>query len=105
MCCRWRPVLAAAAGASPGPSLVPLLQRAFASLECRLPHPWPTCRGAQGPAGTIRLRARFMPFAADGALAERAAASGMGDPVLGSPPQTILTSQWRSLQVRVHACV
>jgi hypothetical protein len=37
---------------------------------------------------------------ADGLLAEEAAANQMGDPVLGSPPQTILTSEWRSLQVR-----
>ncbi|KAL4857581.1 Phospholipase A(1) DAD1 [Chlorella vulgaris] len=58
------------------------------------------CRGSRIDAGTLSLRVRFMSFA-DGLLAEEAAANQMGDPVLGSPPQTILTSEWRSLQKEV----
>lgn len=53
-------------------------------------------RGSKGPAGSISLRLRFLPF--DGVLADEAAPGQMGGPVLGSPPSAILTSQWRDLQ-------
>ncbi|EFN50817.1 hypothetical protein CHLNCDRAFT_141758 [Chlorella variabilis] len=55
-------------------------------------------RGGSGSAGSITLRLRFLAFGQDDVLAGEAAASHMGDPVLGSPPSTILSSQWRSLQ-------
>ena len=61
------------------------------------------CRGPKGAAGTVRLRLRFHSFAdggdGDGLIADEAVVGRMGAPVAGSPPVTILSSQWRSLQV------
>jgi hypothetical protein len=62
-------------------------------------------RGGKSAAGTLTLRLRFLPFQEDGVLAEEAAAGHMGDPVLGSPPGTILNSDWRTLQVAQAAVV
>lgn len=55
-------------------------------------------RGPKGATGSVRLLMRFLPF--DDVLAGEAAASSMGEPVLGSPPAAITGSEWRTLQVR-----
>ena len=63
-----------------------------------------TCRGPKGAAGTVSLRLRFHSFGdggdgGGGLIADEAVAGRMGAPVAGCPPVTILSSQWRSLQV------
>ncbi len=56
----------------------------------------PPGRGPKGATGSVRLALRFLPF--DDVLAGEAAASSMGEPVLGSPPAAIIGSEWRTLQ-------
>lgn len=56
-------------------------------------------RGPKGATGSVRLLMRFLPF--DDVLAGEAAASSMGEPVLGSPPAAITGSEWRTLQREV----